>query len=92
MAGDYDYPVYDAGGRVTKYEDGGKVGLKKGRRGPMEGDYMPKSELRSLLKGNKKSKHVPLPSRHGDVGKHVPLPSRHGDVAKYVPLKGKKKK
>ena len=42
MAKDYDYPSYDAGGRVKKYAQGGKVdreivteaGPKKGRKGP----------------------------------------------------------
>ena len=29
MAKDYDYPSYDAGGRVEKYEEGGEVKKKK---------------------------------------------------------------
>lgn len=83
MAGDFDYPTYDAGGRVEKYGEGGKV--KKKKRGFFSKERIAerrakRQERRNLKKINKRV--AKLEKKKAGAGKdYVKLP-KNVDPAK----------
>ena len=78
MAGDYDYPVYDAGGRVKKERMGKK-------RPKSKKDFIKEQNIKNLLlKHGDKTKTSPLPGKRKKPGQKPDLmqPMKHKEGGK----------
>ena len=105
MANEYDYPVYDAGGRVEMYKEGGKVKedkrLKDYKRAKADGlDKKTDTRSKKIMAQIEKKKEQALdekalrPAKYGPkpAKKGVKKPSPQGTPREEAIKKAKKKK